>query len=77
MRYITKSERIRFFRIGGFGLVLQTNDEQLLNSDVNDVKLIFTKIINLIVLCGHNILFVSSVYTKQKIQLTILIRASA
>lgn len=46
---ITSSERIRFFRIGGFGRILQSNDEQLLNSVANDATLILTITINLVV----------------------------
>lgn len=65
MRDVTKSERIRFLRIGGFGRVLQSNDEQLLNSDVNDAKLIFTTIINLIILCGNNIFCKLGVYQAE------------
>lgn len=39
---ITKSDRIRFLRTGGFGRAVKSNDEQLLNSDVNDATLIST-----------------------------------
>lgn len=42
LQAVTKSERIRFRRIGGFGRTLLSNDEQLLNSDVNDTTLIFS-----------------------------------